>query len=243
MAATKSKLKKITGKGVAAVKKAAVKQAAGLTIPVLNLEGKEASSATLPKEIFSTYASDKLLAQYVRVYMANKRQGNASTKTRAQVIGSTRKIYRQKGTGRARHGAKSAPIFVGGGVAFGPKTRDYSLKMNKKQKKKAFFYALSLQHKEGNIMGLFDKALQIEPKTKIFSTFLKNAQLKSKKILLVMPEAKINNLILASRNVPGITQTSAVSLNTYQVLNSEKIIFVEGALGVLRDHFLRKHEN
>lgn len=239
----KETIKKTTSKKTTTVKKPVVKKEAGLTIPILDLEGKETSSASLPKEIFSTQASDKLLAQYVRVYMANKRQGNAATKTRAQVVGSTRKIYRQKGTGRARHGAKSAPIFVGGGVAFGPKTKDYSLKFNKKQKKKAFFYALTLQHKEGNVLGLLDKSLQMEPKTKLFSSLLKNAQLKSKKILLVTPEAKINNLILASRNVPGITLTNATSLNTYAVLNNEKIIFVEKALGVLRDHFITKDEN
>ncbi len=242
MAETTTK-KTVSKKAAPAAKKPVVKKIAGLSIPVLNLLGKEASQASLPKEIFSTQASDKLLAQYVRVYMANKRQGNASTKTRAQVVGSTRKIYRQKGTGRARHGAKSAPIFVGGGVAFGPKTKDYSLKLNKKQKKKAFFYALTLQHKEGNIVGLQDKSLEIEPKTKLFSSLLKNAQLDNKKILLVTPEAKRSNLVLASQNLSAVTWTNAASLNTYEVLNSEKIIFVEKALGVLRDHFLKKDEN
>jgi large subunit ribosomal protein L4 len=240
----KTVVKKTPVKKTVAVKKPAVKKVVGLTIPVYDLNGKETSKATLPKEIFSTEASDKLLAQYVRVYMANKRQGNASTKTRAQVKASTRKIYRQKGTGRARHGAKSAPIFVGGGVAFGPKSKDYSLKLNKKQKRKAFFYALSLQYKDGNVIGLVDKALEIEPKTKNFSSWLKSVSLTDKKVLLVLPEGKSNNLTFASRNIVGVTLSNANSLNTYDVLNTEKIIFVQKALDVLQDHFLKtKHEN
>ncbi len=240
---TEVKAKKTVTKKVSTVKKPAVKKETGFTIPVLNLEGKASSKVSLPKEIFSIQASDKLLAQYVRVYLANQRQGNASAKTRAEIRASSRKIYRQKGTGRARHGAKSAPIFVGGGVAFGPTPRDFSLKLNKKQKRKAFFYALTLQYKEGNILGLVDKSLEIEPKTKNFATLLKGAQLTDKKILLVLPEIKRGNLLLASRNIPSLTLRDAKSLNTYDVLNNEKIIFVAKALEVLRDHFLTKHEN
>ena len=110
---------------------------AGLTIPVYGLDGKEKGAAELPKEIFTVEASPKLLAQYVRVYLVNRRQGTASTKTRGEVSGSTRKIYKQKGTGKARHGDIKAPIFTGGGVVGGPKPQDYSLKLNKKQTKKA----------------------------------------------------------------------------------------------------------
>ncbi len=220
-----------------------VKKPAGLTVPVLNLEGKEASTVSLPKEIFSSQASDKLLAQYVRVYLTNQRQGNAASKTRSEVKGSTRKIYRQKGTGRARHGAKSAPIFVGGGVAFGPQPKNFSLKLNKKQRRRAFFSALTHQYKDGNVLGLVDKSLEIEPKTKNFSSLLKNAQLTDKKILLVLPQLSKNNLILASQNIPGLTLTDAKSINTYEVLSNQKIIFVSKALDVLREHFLKQYEN
>ena len=233
-------VKKVSKKLQKVVKTAKV---SGLSVPVYDLKGAQVKKMVVPKEIFSTQASDKLLAQYVRVYLANQRQGNASSKTRAEVRASTRKIYRQKGTGRARHGAKSAPIFVGGGVAFGPRPRDFSLKLNKKQRRKAFFYALSLQYKEGNIVGLVDKSLEIEPKTKGFVSLLRSAQLADKKVLLVMPEAKKNNLVLASRNIPGVSVTNAVSLNTYEVLNSDKIVFVGKALEALTNHFLKKHEN
>lgn len=238
--APKKTVKKVSKKLEKVVKTAKV---SGLNVPVYDLKGSEIKRMAVPREIFSTQASDKLLAQYVRVYLANQRQGNASSKTRAEVRASTRKIYRQKGTGRARHGAKSAPIFVGGGVAFGPRPRDFSLKLNKKQRRKAFFYALSLQYKEGNIVGLVDKSLEIEPKTKNFSSLLRSAQLADKKVLLVMPEAKKNNLVLASRNIPGVSVTNAVSLNTYEVLNSDKIVFVGKAIEALTNHFLKKDEN
>jgi large subunit ribosomal protein L4 len=107
-----------------------------------------------PKEMFESIENKPLLAQAVRVYLANQRQGNASTKTRGEVHGTTKKVYKQKGTGRARHGAKKAPIFVGGGIAGGPKPRDYSLKLNKQQKKIALICALTLKRNEKKLFVL-----------------------------------------------------------------------------------------
>ena len=135
------------------VKKVAVKKTSGLTVPVYDIKGKEKGTLILPKEAFAVSVKPQLLAQAVRVYQFNRRQGTASTKTRGEVTGSTRKIYRQKGTGRARHGDIKAPIFVGGGIVGGPKPKDYSLGINKKQKTKAFFGALTLKLKEKNILG------------------------------------------------------------------------------------------
>ena len=117
--------------------------------------------------------------QYVHIYLTNQRQGTVSTKTRSEVRGSTRKIYRQKGTGRARHGAKKAPIFVGGGITFGPKPRIFALSMNKKQKKLALVSALSYALKEKKISGAQERP-SMEPKTKIHARFLKNAGLADK---------------------------------------------------------------
>ena len=111
---------------------------------VYDTKGNLAESIVLPKEIFDVKVNDPLMAQAVRVYLANQRRGTVKTKSRGEVKISTRKIYRQKGTGRARHGAASAPIFVGGGIAFGPRQRDYSLKLNQKMKKAALFIQLSL---------------------------------------------------------------------------------------------------
>ncbi len=231
------KEKKITK----SVLKRAVKQ--GPMIKIYDLEGREKQEVKLPKEIFDTKASNKLLSQYVRIYLANQRQGTAATKTRGEVRGSTRKIYRQKGTGKARHGDIKAPIFVGGGVVGGPKPRDYSLKINKKQKKKALFYALSLTYKNRSIMGLSDEALKIEPKTKKIATFLKLMKLYGKKTLLVLPKIEKNNLILAARNIHNLELTDAQSLNAYMILKNKEIIFINQALKVLENHFLKKNEN
>lgn len=211
------------------------------SLAIYNIEGKEEKTVELPKEIFSVSANPKLLALAVRVYLINQRQGNVSVKTRGEVIGSTRKIYRQKGTGKARHGAIKAPIFVGGGIAHGPKQKDYNLKFNKKEKKIALFAALSEKLKEKKIFGLENKALTIEPKTKIFVNFLEKLLLLDKNNLIVLLKMEKNNLILAMRNIPGISFIDARSLNPYLVLKSNNIIFIENSLEVFKSK--QKHVN
>src|SRR3989344_7204583 len=119
------------------------KKSGSLTVPVYEISGKEKGSLSLPKEAFSVDVNKALLAQAVRVYQSNQRQGTASTKTRGEVVGSTRKIYRQKGTGRARHGDIKAPIFVGGGVAHGPKSANYRKSISQKMRRIALLGALS----------------------------------------------------------------------------------------------------
>lgn len=212
---------------------------AGLSLPVYGLDGKEKTPIELPKEIFSAEANPRLLAQYVRVYLANQRQGNASTKTRGEVIGSTKKIYKQKGTGNARHGDKHAPIFVGGGVVGGPKPRDFSLKLNRKQTKKALFNALTLKLNEQGIFGLSDEFLKIEPKTKTIVNFLKALSLEKEKILLVLPKMETNNLVLSSRNIKNIKLVDAISINPYEILKNKKVFILKEGLQVLLKHFLR----
>ncbi|MEX1052738.1 MAG: 50S ribosomal protein L4, partial [Patescibacteria group bacterium] len=130
------------------------------TLAVFDLSGKKSTkTVTLPQDIFGSKASDILLAKYVRVYLANKRSWSAVTKTRAEVTASTRKIYRQKGTGRARHGALTAPLFVGGGTTHGPKGIGRKLKLNKKQIKQALFGALSKINQNNNLFILSDVVL------------------------------------------------------------------------------------
>lgn len=216
------------------------KKSTGLTVSVLDVKGLKKKTMELPKEIFSVEGNPKLLAQYVRVYLANQRQGTASTKTRGEVSGSTRKIYRQKGTGRARHGDIKAPIFVGGGIVGGPKPRDYSLKLNKKQKRQSLFLALTMKQKDQAVIIADEGLMKIEPKTKLVMGFLSGAGLEHKKVLFVLPKIERNNLILAGRNIPGVEFVDAVSINPYGLLNSEKIVFVEGALPILEKHFLKK---
>ena len=203
---------------------------AGLTADVLDLKGKVIESVTLSKEIFGAPINETLMAQAVRVYLANQRKGTVSTKSRGEVTGSTRKIYRQKGTGRARHGGVRAPIFVGGGVAFGPKPRDYSMTMPQKMRQSALRSALSTKLQEGSITIVSGFA-KVEPKTKAFVESLNNLQLGTpkKKILLVLPE-KTENLQRAARNVEGVAYVNANQLNTYEVLNAKNLLFMKEAL-------------
>ena len=212
-----------------------------LSLPIYNIEGKEQKTIELPKEVFSVSANPNLLAQAVRVYLVNQRQGNVKVKTRGEVIGSTRKIYRQKGTGKARHGAIKAPIFVGGGVAHGPKQKDYHLKFNKKEKKIALFAALSKKLKEKKIFGLEDKALTIKPKTKIFVNFLQNLKLLDKNNLIILPKMEKSNLILAMKNISRISFIDVDSLNPYLLLKNNNLIFIEKALEVFKSK--PKHVN
>ncbi|MCX7880902.1 MAG: 50S ribosomal protein L4 [Patescibacteria group bacterium] len=213
-----------------------------LTIPLYNLKGEEKGKIELPKEIFDAPVNKGLIAQYVRVYLANQRKGTVSTKTRSEVSGSTRKIYRQKGTGRARHGDIKAPIFVGGGIAFGPKQRDYSLKINKKQKRKVFLGALTLKQKEKSIIGLDDEFLKIKLKTKLFYEFLKKLKLEKEKILLIFSKKEKNNLLLAARNLSNVELSAINLLNSYQILKNKFILITNEALTVLKNHFLIKNE-
>jgi len=203
-----------------------------LSLSIYGIDGKEQKKVELPKEVFAVKVKPSLLAQAVRVYLVNQRQGNVKVKTRGEVIGSTRKIYRQKGTGKARHGAIKAPIFVGGGVAHGPKQKDYNLKFNKKERKLALYGVLSSKLKENKIFGLDEKALTMKPKTKAVVNFLKELKLIGKNNLMILKKMETNNLVLAMRNIPNITFVDVNSLNTYMVLKSSSLIFVENALEV-----------
>jgi len=218
------------------------KETSGLSIPVYGLKGEKTGELKLAKEIFKVKMNPKLLAQYVHVYLTNQRQGTASAKTRGEVSGSTRKIYRQKGTGRARHGSIKAPIFVGGGIVGGPKPKDYFLKMNKKQKKQALFSALSLKLAEKNIIAFNKTIFNIEPKTKIIASLLAKIGLNEKKVVFILPKMEKNNFILAVRNIPHLVVTDAVSLNAYQVLENHFLVFIDKAVEVFYQHFF-KHED
>ncbi len=219
----------------------------GLSIDVLNIQGEVAGQVNLPKEIFDAKINPDLMAQAVRVYLANQRQGTQSTKTRGEVSGTTAKMYRQKGTGRARHGAKTAPIFVGGGISFGPKPRDFSLSLPKKMKKAALFSALTEKFQDGNILVVagLDK---IDSKTKVADMAIKKIisqqkekQTRVEKILLILPE-NIINLERACQNLAVVKLVKVKSLNTFEVLNHERLIFVKESISVLEQTFLEKKE-
>ncbi len=212
-------------------------------IDVYNTKGEKTGKIQLPKEIFGAKISEPLMAQAVRVYLANKRKARAKTKRRGEIRGSTRKIYRQKGTGRARHGDRYAPIFVGGGMAHGPTGKEnFQLKMPKKMRRRALFSALASQLKEKNIIVL-EGLEKIKPKTKTMVKIMQNLKLKMKngklkeKASLIIPKP-LENIIRAARNMANLKLTSANLLNTYEVLNGGKLILTKESIKTLKETFL-----
>ncbi len=209
----------------------------GLNAPMFDVKGAKNGTFSLPKEVFGGKINDALMAQAVRVYLANQRIGSAKTLTRGEVIGSTKKIYRQKGTGGARHGGKRAPIFVKGGVAHGPRLRDYSLSMPQKMKKAALLSALSLKAKEGSITVLsgLDK---IEAKTKNMNQLIvkvtEDVKSKNRVLLVISANPKeLPNVYRAARNIKNVEVMNAKLLNTYEVLKNKNILFMKESVEVL----------
>lgn len=204
------------------------------------LIGRKSGQISLPKEIFAAPVNEQLMTQAVKVYLSNQRKAKAKTKTRGEIKGSRRKIWRQKGTGRARHGDRYAPIFVGGGRAHGPTGEEnFKLKMSKTMKKKALFSALSSKSKAKEIIAIKGLA-KIEPKTKAMAKTLKALPLKkSKKILLVLPSV-LENVIRAGRNLSGLELVQANQLNPYQILNHDQLILMEESLEKIKETYLKK---
>ncbi len=231
----------VVAKTVAApVAKPAVKGQKPLSVDVYDLEGKVAGKVTLPEAIFGEKVNKTLLAQAVRVYLANQRQGNASTKTRGEVEGSTRKIYRQKGTGKARHGSIRAPIFIKGGIVFGPKPRDFSLSLPTKMKRKALFSALSAKLIDGGIIVLAGLET-ITPKTKQFVSVLQKLEFAEKKrSLLLVTSGKTDTVKRAAKNVQGVDFTAATRLNAYEVLRSKQLVIMKDAIDEMVKTFIPK---
>jgi len=208
---------------------------------LLDINGKKVGTINLPPEIFAAEVNPQLMAQAVRVYLANQRKAHPKTKTRAEVNRTKAKWYRQKGTGRARHGSRAAPIFVGGGVAHGPTgEQNYKLKMPKKMKKAALFSALTSKFKEKEIL-VVKGVEKIESKTKKMAEIIKKFKIQNSKfkILLILPKV-LKNIVLAGRNLKNLEITQANDLNTYQVLASDRLIFVPEAIDKLKEVFLKK---
>lgn len=204
---------------------------------VVSVSGEAKGTMSLPSDIFGIKPNKKLINQAIRVYLANQRQGTSSTKTRSEVKGSTRKIYRQKGTGRARHGANKAPLFVGGGIAFGPKPRDFSLKLPQKMRKIALLSALSEKAKDGAIKVVDG---DFSGKTKEISNLFKKLSLTNKKgevnrVLLIVSSDK--NARQGAKNIEGVEIENAMSLSTYPVVVNRQILFVKSAVDELEKKF------
>lgn len=197
-----------------------------LSIPVYSLAGRAAGTLSLPKEIFGQKVNEKLLAQAMRVYMTNKKIMTASTKTRGEVQGSTAKIWRQKGTGRARHGAIRAPIFVGGGIVFGPQPRRVRLDLPKKMKKAALLSALSAKMIDKKIVGLtgIDKS---SGKTKEITNLLKKVGTDS---ALIVTGDKQDHVVRAARNIPGTNVLPSNLINAYEIFKHDLLLVTKEAV-------------
>ncbi len=184
-----------------------------MKVKVINREGADTGrSVNLPKEIFGVEPNDHAIYLDVKQYMANKRQGTHKSKDRSEISRSTRKIYRQKGTGNARHGSLKSGIFVGGARIHGPRPRDYSFKLNKKLKRVARLSALSYKAKDKSVVVMEDFTMDA-PKTSDFKNML-NALNLTGRTLFVTPEND-KNVYLSGRNIPKNTVMAASDLNTH----------------------------
>ena len=198
-----------------------------LSFPVVSPKGEKAGVIALPPELFGVPFNAQLVAQAQRVYQMNQREGSAATKTRGMVEGSTRKIYRQKGTGRARHGGIRAPIFVGGGITFGPEPRDIHKTMPKQMKKKALASALSYVVKN-NAMKVVDGLLELPVKTKSFSEMLKKIQVSKRILFIYGKETRL--LVRAVRNIKSVSVFPFDSFSVYDVMTHAYVVFTKDAL-------------
>ncbi len=200
-----------------------------MDIKVVDIKGKETSAkVTLADSIYAIEPNDHAIYLDVKQYLAAQRQGTHKSKERGDISGSTRKIKKQKGTGTARAGSIKSPIFRGGGRVFGPRPRNYDFKLNVKLKRLARKSALSYKAKENNII-VINNVDSGEVKTKNFLNMMSAMDIAYDKVLFVLPEDN-KNVYLSARNIQGTNVVTADSLNTYEILNANKLVIVEGAV-------------
>ena len=202
------------------------------TIDIKDWNNKNVGSVDLPEEIYGYPYKEHLIHEAVRNYLAGLRQGTHKTKTRSEVAGSGKKPFRQKGTGRARQGGSRPPIHRHGGTVFGPQPRDYSYKMNTKEKKAALKSALSQRVKEGKFVVVSDMSVD-EAKTKSFAQKVAAIGVEGKALLIDTMEN--TNALLASRNNPKLNFVDALHVNVYDVVNSRYIVLSQAALDRLTE--------
>ncbi len=200
-----------------------------MKVAVLDVKGKETGrKVDLSDAVYKIEPNNHAIYLDVKQYMAHQRQGTHKTKERAEIVGSTRKIKKQKGTGTARAGSIKSPIFRGGGRIFGPRPKDYSQKLNKNVKRLARKSALSLKNQDKAIMVVEDFNFD-SPKTQDFIQVLKSLGLENKKSLFVLGDSN-NNVYLSSRNLKGYEVVTNSELSTYKILNANQIVLLEGSL-------------
>ena len=196
-------------------------------IDVLNVTGEKVSQVDLTDEIFDVPVKPSVLHEVVRMQLAGRRSGTADVKNRSEVKGSTRKLFRQKGTGRARRGDIKDPLLKGGGVVFGPTPRSYAYKVSKRVRKLALKMALTAKRQEEGGMVVLDKLELAEIKTKAFIQILEGLGLQQ---ALIVTDGKDEKLELSSRNVPFVKVMRLEGLNVYDVLKYRTLVLLEPSI-------------
>ena len=206
-----------------------------MSVTVTNIDGSPGSTIDLPEKIFDQEPNKAVVHSFVVAYLANQRQGNASTKGRSEVRGGGSKPWRQKGTGRARAGTIRSPLWPGGGIIFGPKPRDFRKKVLKKQRRVAVKSVFSDKARNDRIRILEHLELP-DHKTKSFIDLLETLELNGKKVLF-LDEGKNLNPYRASRNIPGIKVCRARLANAYDILNAEYLVITRTGLKEIEEVF------
>lgn len=203
-----------------------------MELNVLNIKGEETGrKVTLDDAIFGIEPNDHAIYLDVKSHMANRRSGTAKTKERSENAHSTRKLFRQKGTGGARRGDTKSPILIGGGTIFGPRPRDYEQKVNRKTKRLARLSALTYKAKDNAIVVVEDFTMDTY-KTKDFVAILKALKIEDKKDLFLLHEAN-DQVRKSGANISNVTFAEPVSVNTYRVLDADRLVFSESGLKAL----------
>ena len=200
-------------------------------VSVYNMEGKEVGKMDLNDAVFGVEVNEHLVHQAVVLQLANNRQGTQKAKTRSEVSGGGRKPWRQKGTGHARQGSTRAPQWTGGGTVFAPVPRDYSFKMNKKEKRLALKSALTSRVQEEKFLVLDELKLD-EIKTKNMQNVLNN--LKVNKAIVII-DSDDQNVILSARNIPGVITATADALNVYDIMKYNTVITTKAAVAKIEE--------
>lgn len=203
-----------------------------MQLPIKNLAGEEVGTIELDDSVFAVPVRTDILHRVVRWQLAKRRQGTHKTKSRGEVARSSKKIYRQKGTGRARHGSRRVNIFVGGGVAFGPQPRDHAIDLPRKVRRLGLCCALSDKLRQGRLVVLDDARLE-QPKTKVLASLLRSLGIES--ALVVTGGQPERNFRLASRNLPKVVVMPQIGANVYDILRHDTLVLTRDAAELLQE--------
>ena len=200
-------------------------------VALFNMEGAEVGTIELSDSIFGVEIKENLVHQAVVLYLANRRQGTQKAKTRSEVSGGGRKPWRQKGTGHARQGSTRSPQWTGGGVVFAPVPRDYTIRLNKKEKQAALKSALTSKVQEGNLV-VVDELKFDEIKTKAFKTVMDNLNVEAGLVVLADND---QNTVLSARNMAAVDTALTNTINTYDIMKAKKVVLTKDSVAKIEE--------